>query len=139
MQPEQQAAEYQSTDQRPAEACTVATCEHVDSVDHDQPDGEGPDPPGGQALLAKVDACEEDRADEQPGQGGDGHGGVLCQTAGRAASAARAAASMAATGASNPVQSEKARAAWKSSIERPPWASIPCRRRAANQGVSSGW
>ena len=57
----------------------------------------------------------------------------------RVASAARAAASIAATGASTPVQRAKARAAWKTSIERPPWASIPRRRSAAIQAVSAGW
>ena len=57
----------------------------------------------------------------------------------RVASTARAAASMTATGASDPVQRRKACAAWNTSIDKPLWASIPRPRRAANQAVSGGW
>lgn len=57
----------------------------------------------------------------------------------RAARAVRAAACITATGASTPVQRVKARAAWQTSIEKPPWASIPRPRRADIHAVSEGW
>ena len=61
------------------------------------------------------------------------------QLAVRAANSTRAACSMAATGACPPVQWVKASAAWKMSIERPPWASTPRSRSATTQGVARGW